>query len=298
MPGEKTKPSADEREYVLVGLVGSGIGPSLAPIEHQREADRHALRFVYTLMDSEVQPITEASLPTILEWAPRMGFSALNVTHPFKQAVVPLMAQLSEDAAAIGAVNTVVFREDGPHGHNTDWSGFRRGFERVLPDVPRERVVQLGAGGAGAAVAHALLRLGVVHLTLAEMDPAKAAALADDLGHAYGQARVEIIGLDAVPERLAAADGLVNATPIGMAHHPGSPVDAALLRPDLWVADVVYRPTRTQLLQDAEAVGARTMHGGWMNAYQAVEAFRLFTGLEPHEDAIVEDVLGLIAAGR
>lgn len=287
----------DERQPLLVGLVGAGIATSLSPIVHQREAQRHGLRFIYTLIDSDVHGIGETDLPTILEWAPRMGFRALNVTHPFKQSVVPFMAQLSEDAATIGAVNTVVFHEDGPRGYNTDWTGFFQAFQRVMRDAKRDHVVQLGAGGAGAAVAHALMRLGTVQLTLADLDLARAALLADDLGHAYGERRVEIIGMDALPERLQTADGLVNTTPIGMASHPGTPVPAELMREDLWVSDVVYRPTLTQLLRNAKSVGAATMHGGWMNAYQAMEGFRLFSNLKPHEDAMVDDVLSLIASG-
>ena len=208
-----------------------------------------------------------------------MGFSGLNITYPCKQAVLPLLDQLSPDARALGAVNTVVLKDGQRVGHNTDCSGFAESFRRGLPDVRRGRVVQLGAGGAGAAVAHALLAEGVGRLAISDTDIPRAEALAADLAARFGAGRAVAVG-DLAAE-VAAADGLVNCTPVGMAKLPGTPLPVALLRTALWVAEIVYFPLETELLRKARAIGCRTLDGGGMAVFQAVGAFRLFTGLEP-----------------
>jgi shikimate dehydrogenase len=279
-----------------VGLIGDGIGRSLSPLLHQREADRQGIRLVYTIADSLRWSYTSADLPDLLRWARVLGFRGLNVTHPFKQEIVKHLDQLSSEARAVGAVNTVVFDHGRTVGYNTDWSGFRRGFERGFPDAPRHRVAQLGAGGAGSAVAHAMLTMGAGHLVLVDLDPEKATRLADALAREFGPGRVSVAAAGGLTEVLAGVEGVINTTPVGMTHHPGSPVPEAALRSDLWVADIVYRPTDTALLQAARAVGARTLDGGGMNAFQAVAAFEYFTGAIADIDAMLEDSAELLAA--
>jgi shikimate dehydrogenase len=258
----------------LIGLVGSGIGPSASPALHEREADELGLRYVYRLLDLDVlgRPVADVLAATRLA-----GFDGLNVTHPAKQAVLPHLDELSAEAEALGAVNTVVFEHGRAIGHNTDATGFARSLARGLPDVPRDHVVLLGAGGAGAAVAHALLSSGVRRLTVHDVDGERSEKLAGALCRRFGADRAGTGGLDAVGR----ADGLVHATPTGMAAHPGSPLPAELLRPDLWVADIVYRPLETALLAAARARGCRVLNGGGMVVLQAAESFRLFTGVEP-----------------
>lgn len=286
-----------ERDHVLIGLVGAGIGRSLSPLLHQREADRRGIRLIYTTVDSQDLDLTATDLPGVLRWAATLGFRGLNITHPFKQDIVEHLDELSEEAQAIGAVNTVVFVDDRTIGHNTDWTGFRRAFERDFTDVTRDRVVQLGAGGAGAAVAHALLTLGTRHLTIVDTDVDRAKQLASRLASGFGAGRVVAGTVESTPALLTSAEGLVNATPVGMAHHPGSPVADADLRPDLWVADIVYRPTATALLRSARAVGARTLDGGGMAVFQAVAAFELFTGTAADVEAMLTDYADLLASG-
>src|SRR4051794_7237585 len=246
---------------------------------HMREGEAQGLRLVYRLIDLTKLGLGAEALPQLLTAAPRMGFNGLNITHPCKQAIIPLLDELSADARALGAVNTVVLRDGRRRGENTDWFGFAEAFRRGMAGAPLERVVQLGAGGAGAAVAHALLTLGVQQLTIQDVDPSRAAALADSLCARVGSGRA--VACANLPAATAAADGLVNCTPIGMAAHPGMPLPAALLRPALWVADIVYFPLETELLRTARALGCRTLDGGGMAVFQAVEAFRLFTGITP-----------------
>jgi shikimate dehydrogenase len=263
----------------LIGLIGAGIQVSRAPALHEAEAAAQGLRYLYKLIDLETLELGADALPDLLTAAERMGFNGLNITHPCKQSVLPLLHELSPDARALGAVNTVVLREGRRIGHNTDWFGFAESFRRGLPDVVRDRVVQLGAGGAGSAVAHAALTVGVRHLTIIDIDPTRAATVADGLSARFGAGRATA-GTD-LATAVAAADGLINATPMGMAKYPGLPLPATLLRPALWVAEIVYFPLETELLRTARALGCRTLDGGGMAVFQAVEAFRLFTGIAP-----------------
>lgn len=284
----------DAAPTVLAGLIGSGIGGSLTPAMHEREGAAQGLRLIYRRIDLTALGLGAAALQELLVGAQRFGFAGLNITHPCKQAVIPLLDELSPDARAIGAVNTVVLRDGKRIGHNTDVSGFAEGFRRGLPEVGRRQVVQLGAGGAGAAVAHALLGLGVERLVLFDVEPARAAALADELAAHFGAGRA--VACTDLALDVAAADGLVNCTPIGMAKYPGLPLPAALLRPALWVAEIVYFPLKTELLRRARAMGCRTLDGGGMAVFQAVGAFRLFTGIEPDAARMLEHFRALTAA--
>lgn len=271
---------------VLAGLIGSGIQASRTPALHEHEGDAQGLRYLYRLIDLDPLQLDVSALPQLLEAAERTGFTGLNITFPCKQAIIPLLDELSPEARGIGAVNTVVLRGGRRVGHNTDCLGFAEGFRRGLGDVARERVVQMGAGGAGAAVAHALLAEGVGTLVIFDVDAGRAQSLADNLNQHFGAGRAHA-GKD-LPGALATADGLVNTTPMGMAKLPGTPVPAELLRPALWVAEIVYFPLETQLLKDARALGCRTLDGGTMAVFQAVKAFELFSGTEADAQRMLE----------
>jgi shikimate dehydrogenase len=271
---------------VLVGLIGSGIQASRTPAMHEREGAAQGVAYVYKIIDLDTLGLTAAELPALLAAAHRFGFAGLNITHPCKQAVIPLLDDLSADARALGAVNTVVFGGDGRAvGHNTDWSGFAEAFRRTLADASRNRVVQFGAGGAGAAVAHALLTLGVDELCVVDTDRGRSERLAQDLCGRFGTGRAQ--AADDTARAVRGADGIVNTTPLGMAKYPGMPLARDLLRPDLWVADIVYLPLETELLRNARAIGCRAMGGGGMAVFQAADAFRLFSGLEPDPERMI-----------
>ena len=279
-----TRPGADRR--FLLGLIGAGIQGSRTPAMHEHEGDEQGLRVLYQRLDLEPLGLTAGALPDLLLAAERMGFAGLNITYPCKQAVIPLLHELTDDARALQAVNTVVLRDGRRVGHNTDWWGFAENFRRGLPDAKRDRVVQVGAGGAGSAVAYAALTLGAGHLTVFDTDPDRAARVADSLCGRFGPGRAEATA--DLASALPRADGVINTTPVGMAKLPGSPVPAALLRRDLWVAEIVYFPLETELLRQARALGAPTLDGGGMAVFQAVEAFRLFTGLTPDADRMAQ----------
>ena len=279
----------------LVGLIGSGIQASRTPAMHEREGAAQGIRHIYKLIDLDRLGLDASALPDLLTAAERMGFAGLNITHPCKQAVLPLLHDLSPDAAAIGAVNTVVLRDGKRVGHNTDWFGFAENVRRNLADAPRDRVVQLGAGGAGSAVAHALLTLGVRHLSISDIDASRAQGLAEAVAERFGGATVEAVA--DIATAVSRANGLVNTTPMGMVAHPGLPLPVSLLRPSLWVAEIVYFPMETELLRQARAIGCRTLDGGGMAVFQAVEAFRLFTGVAPDTERMLAHFAELDAAG-
>ncbi|MEU5770759.1 shikimate dehydrogenase [Streptomyces asoensis] len=286
------------QDSYLVGLIGSGIGPSLSPALHEREAQRQGLRYAYRLLDIDVLGVRPEAVGDLLSAARERGFDGLNITHPCKQLVLPHLDALTPQAEALGAVNTVVVEDGRTVGHNTDVTGFAASFARGLPDVPLERVVQLGAGGAGAAVAHAVLTLGAGLVTVVDALSDRAAGLAASLNRHFGPGRAEAAGPDRLAALLARADGVVHATPTGMAAHPGLPFAAELLRPGLWVADVVYRPLETELLRAARAVGCAVLDGGGMAVFQAADAFRLFTGREPDSAAMLADFAGMAGGAQ
>ncbi|WP_062297179.1 shikimate dehydrogenase [Demequina maris] len=281
--------STARRRSVLVGLIGEGIAPSLTPALHELEGARHGLNYVYRTIEISAREAAPADVAALLGSARRMGFDGLNITHPAKQTVLGALDALSPGAAAVGAVNTVVFDGDRTVGHNTDVTGFGAAMDEELAGCAREHVVLLGAGGAGAAVAGALIDRGVSDLVIVDVDHGRARALAESCGaRAAEQADL--------PALLAEADGLVNATPMGMEAHPGAAVDAALLRPAMFVADVVYRPVETALLAGARTRGCRVMAGTGMAMHQAADAFEIFTGEAADRRAMLADLEDLIAA--
>jgi shikimate dehydrogenase len=279
----------------LVGLIGAGIQASLTPAMHEREGAAQGLRYIYRLIDLATLGLGVEALAELITAAGRMGFAGLNITHPCKQLVIPLLDELSDDARSLGAVNTVVFKDGKRVGHNTDWFGFAESFRRGLPDARRDHVVQLGAGGAGSAVAHAALTCGVKKLTIVDTVAERAKAVAEGRAERFGPDRVSVASPADLAAALANADGLINTTPIGMAKYPGMPLSASLLRPDLWVAEIIYFPIETELLRAARALGCRTLDGGGMAVFQAAEAFRLFTGIQPDAQRMLQHFAALSA---
>jgi len=280
-PGTRTGPA------ILVGLIGRGIQASLSPRMHEAEGARLGFRYIYKLIDLDPLGLDVGALPDLVLAAERLGFTGLNITHPCKEAVLACLDELSPDAAAIGAVNTVVFAGGRRAGHNTDCWGFAEGFRRRMPHVALGRVLQLGAGGAGMAVARALLELGVGRLAIYDPDRAKAAALAAALCRQFSPGRAEAV--EAAETAARQADGIVNASPVGMAKYPGSPLSPAVLQPSQWVADIIYFPAETEFLREARAKGCATMPGSGMAIHQAVKAFELFTGVAPDAEAMARE---------
>ncbi|HEV7307820.1 shikimate dehydrogenase [Ensifer sp.] len=278
---------------IRAGLIGAGIKASLTPAMHMREGAAQGLEYAYELIDLNETGMTSADLPALLADAEARGLCGLNITHPCKQDILPCLDALSAEARALGAVNTVVLRNGRRIGHNTDWWGFAESFRRGLADADLGSAVQLGAGGAGAATAYSILSLGLRSLTVFDRERARADALAASLSPLFPQARIST-GSD-LAAAMGDADGLIHATPTGMAKYPGLPLPVGLLQPRHWVAEIVYFPLQTDLLKLARERGCRTLDGGGMAVFQAVGAFELFTGRKPDADRMLAHFQALTA---
>jgi shikimate dehydrogenase len=268
--------SPDGRPVTRTGLIGREIQASRSPWLHEQEARALGVPLTYSLVDFAVQGWEEADLPRVLDALATAGFAGVNVTHPYKQAIIAHLDSLAPSAVRVGAVNTVQFADGKRIGHNTDMLGFAESMKQGLSDVAMGRIVQLGAGGAGSATAHALLTLGAGQIVLIDSDTARRSILATTLRNDYGADRVA--ESDDPWTALNDADGLVNATPVGMVGHPGLPLLGALIEPRLWIADIVYFPLETELLALARSRGCRTLDGSGMVVHQAAAAFDIFTG--------------------
>ncbi|RSZ64205.1 quinate/shikimate dehydrogenase (NAD+) [Corynebacterium hylobatis] len=282
------------RESILLGLIGEDISLSRTPAMHEAEGLAHGAATVYRRLDTRTERLREKTLAELLEAARATGYNGLNITHPYKQTVLPLLDHVSEQAAQLGSVNTVVISAEGrTTGYNTDVTGFARGLEEGLADATMTEVVQVGAGGVGNAVAYSLVTHGVERLYVADLDPGRAHSLAEEINAAVGREAVRGVDAVGIEEIISRADGVVNATPMGMPAHPGTAFDTSCLMPRHWVGDVVYMPLETRLLAEARAVGCRTLDGTGMAIHQAVDAFRLFTGLEPDAERMRTTFLSL-----
>ena len=268
------------KRRILLGLIGANITRSLAPALFAEAFAAAGIDGFYHLMD--VDRLPGRRLPQLLDAIKAAGFVGTNITYPFKQDILALLDTVDPEAAQVGAVNTVTIGPDGrTTGYNTDRRGWRESFAESLGSGSAQSatVVQVGTGGAGRAVAFALMDLGVATLVIHDLDRARANALKTDLSMHYDACRCRIA--DDLARDIAGADGVVNATQTGMAGFPGNPIPMTAVRATQWAADVVYTPIETEFIKAAAAKGARVLTGRGMCVHQAVEAFRLFTGVQP-----------------
>ncbi|SEK93539.1 shikimate dehydrogenase [Bosea lupini] len=282
---------ARKSKRVLLGLIGFPIAHSATPTTQEAAARAAGIEAHYHLI--EVAGASREDLAAMLDGIRRLGFSGINVTYPYKEAVVPLLDGLSEQAAAMGAVNTIVVDDGRLIGHNTDASGFATAYRRLGRQDGDKPVAIIGTGGVGKAIAFALAGCGVTRLRLCDVDRSRAEALAGLLGT---RASVEIAAsAEAAAEGAA---GIVNGTPVGMLPDRGIPIEPSAIQASQWVADAVYHPLWTPLLKAAQKAGATVMTGRELSIHQAVDAFRLFTGLEASEAVIGAAFDSVTAAGE
>jgi shikimate dehydrogenase len=267
------------KRRMLVGLLGANIQGSMSPALFADAFAAAGIDGYYHLLDADRLP---GRLPQLFDAIKTAGFIGANVTFPFKQEIIALLDAVDPGAAQVGAVNTVVIAPDGrTTGYNFDRAGWRNSFDESIGSASAKdaTVVQIGAGGAGRAVAFALMDLGVADLVLHDLDRSRANALKVDLASHYGASRCRVT--DDLERDIAAASGVVNATQVGMRGFPGNPVPVAALKASHWAADVIYTPLQTEFLKAAAAKGARTLNGSGMCVHQAVEAFAQLTGVAP-----------------
>ncbi|MDI6791290.1 MAG: shikimate dehydrogenase [bacterium] len=263
----------------IIGIIGYPIKHTLSPAMHNAAFDTLHLNMVY--LPLPIKPDNfEAAVKGLLSLDNLIG---LNVTMPYKERVMGLLDEVSPEADALGAVNTVCRTKDKWAGYNTDGEGYLDSLKKNPGiDPSGQEVVIIGAGGACRAVAFSLAKLGVGSLTLINRTVSRAVTLTGEIKKFFGDITVAAIGLEdaALPKYINKARLLINATSLGMKPGDPLPVDPALIHPGLIVSDLIYNPRETNLLKEAKARGAGTVEGIGMFVHQGALAFELWTGQE------------------
>ncbi|WP_102784554.1 shikimate dehydrogenase [Thalassospira sp. GB04J01] len=268
-----------------LGLIGKGISRSQSARLHVLLGRMCGMDVSYDYLDSD--QIEDFDLIKQLTTCAETGYAGVNVTHPYKTSARKLVTPRKRLPAALGAVNTVVFREDGWRGDNTDFVGFMRGYKKQFGDAKPGTVLQLGAGGVGLATAFGLRGLGADKILVHDKDIARGEELVATLTAADVQA--EFVGAENLSDAVRSADGLINCTPIGMNQYPGCPFDVDLLGGQKWAFDAVYTPVETAFLRTATKSGIEVMTGFELFFFQGIEAFEVFSGAEIDADAARQD---------
>jgi shikimate dehydrogenase len=266
---------------IRLGLLGHGIGQSLSPTLHKTLGALNSVEVEYTSFDRPASFV--AQLPEFLDSIGSMGFSGINVTHPFKEDVWTLVEVDDPLVRAIGAVNTVCFRDGIAIGSNTDYSGTKTAIVKTFGTPPATSAAVLGAGGYGKAAIYALADIGVPLIHLYDPDGARASALAADVQR-NTRSIVRVFGT--AESAVRGVEGLLNCSPIGMHNHLGCPVDAPAIRQLAWVFDAIYSPLQTQLLRQAGEMGIPTLSGVELLIWQGVASHERFIGSELSPDVV------------
>ena len=271
----------------LLALLGSPVSHSLSPMMHTEAARLLGLDLVYLCFD-----VGEENLLTAVAGLKALHVKGFNLTMPNKTKILSCLDELSPAARLIGAVNTVVVDGEKLMGHNTDGAGFVRALKENGFSPEGKEICLLGAGGAATAITAELALVGAGPIHVLFRPESRFAPRMRELSlHIEQETGKPLLlsPMEDLPSVLDSSSLLINATNVGMA--PGedvSLVDQSLLRPDLFVADVIYNPRQTKLLKEAKAKGCQTMNGLGMLLYQGAEAFRLWTGEEMPVEAIRE----------
>ncbi len=269
-------------------MIGHPIGHTLSPRMHNAAFAASGLDYIYVPMD--VRP---EDLPAAVRGLRALGFRGFNVTMPHKEAILPLLDELDEVARLSGAVNTVTVEERGLRGTNTDGSGFVEACDGSGVSFGGARVLLVGAGGAAAAIAVAVLGEGAREVRILNRRRWRADKLRDTLRAAFPAAGVTVHDADDPEGAARGAETIINATYLGMRDDDPLPVPADSLARNTVVCDAVYRPGgETRFIGLAKERGLRVVPGGRMLLYQGVQAQRIWTSKEPDVSAM-SDALSL-----
>lgn len=282
-------PTTATKLYVLLGY----------PLGHTVSPPMHNLAFEHLSMDCCYFPVEVApdNLGTVFRGLSKMNVGGMNVTIPHKIHIIDYLDELDPVAATIGAVNTVRFIDGKAKGYNTDGEGFIKSLEEEAKiSVEGKSFYIIGCGGAARAISMTLAFKGAQHIFLSNRTESKAATLAEEINSKI-RSCAELVPNRKADQKTALekCHVVINSTSIGM--HPdidGVPLDTTLLTPKHIVADIVYNPRETKLLQLAKANGCTTVPGLGMLIYQGVAAFSIWTGIEPPVEKMQEKVQQLM----
>lgn len=266
----------------LAGVIGYPSAHSRSPKIHHHWLRRYGLPGHYVPLE-----VAADDLPAVLEMMPKMGFVGANVTLPHKETVVRMCDLVTDRAALIGAVNTLIFRDDGRiHGDNTDGYGFLASLRASVPSWQPKAgpAAVFGAGGASRAVIVAFLEAGVPEIRLSNRSRPRAEAMRSEFG-----ARIKVVDWVQANAMLEEAVTVVNTTSLGMQGQPEFQVSLSALEPGALVTDLVYTPLETEFLATARDAGCLTVDGLGMLLHQAVPGFERWFGQRPEVDEAVRD---------
>jgi shikimate dehydrogenase len=269
-------------------LLGYPVGHSVSPAMQNAAFREEGLPHKYSSL--EVRP---NKLAEIMKTRIRVAdFGGASVTIPNKIEIIKYLDELAQTAQTAGAVNTLEYREGVLTGHNTDAVGGIRALTEVYGNLSKAKVVLIGAGGAANALATELAPK-VKKLMILNRSIEKAQRLSERLG--------DNTEYDSILNQtcIEYSDIVINATPLGMSPKINeSPVIPKYLHPNLLVYDIIYNPLKTKLMSDAEKIGAKILGGLWMLVYQGLEAFKIWTGIEPRAQTMYDAALGALEAMR
>ncbi len=275
--------------HVQLGLIGDKIQTSRSPDLHRLAGRLCGLDVSYDLL---IPPARSETFDAVFDHCRGGGYRGINVTFPYKERVLSRLVAPGPDLVALGACNTVVFDADGPRGANTDCTGFGSAFRHRFGNASPGIVAMAGAGGVGKAIAFALVRLGASEIRLCDADRAKAEALAATLAPRADAEGTRIVLCDGMTEAAEGVDGIVNATPLGMAGVGGNAIPDAALEGTGWAFDAVYTPEWTEFLSRAREACLDILSGYELFLFQGIDAFRIFTGQEVDAEALRRELAG------
>lgn len=268
----------------LYAVIGNPIGHSMSPIMHND-------LFSFYQIDASYLPfqIKSEDLKDAVDGFKAIGIGGFNVTVPHKTAIIPLLDEVDELAASIGAVNTVVNENGRLKGYNTDGPGFLKGLQAFMSGAASKKILLIGAGGAARAIYFTLAMEKPEAIDIANRTVAKAQSLIDDCPYSV---KSEACTLDEAGRKLGEYDLVVQTTSIGMAPKiADQPLDLSNIKKHSHVCDIIYNPLETKLLQDASNRGANVQNGIDMFVYQGALAFEKWTGIFPDVERMRENVL-------
>ena len=279
------------RRHLLLGLIGDNIGASRAPLLHRLAGAQHGIDVTY---DRLVPREMGKPFDALFDHVAQAGYRGINVTYPYKEKAALRVRITDPLVQAMGAVNTVLFGKDQPEGFNTDYSGFLSAYRAARGDLAPGVVLLIGAGGVGRSLAFALAGLGAAELRIADLDSARARALANALRAGFPDLPITLG--QAAADLAQGVEGVLNATPVGMVGHDGTPLPRNAMPARGWAFDAVYTPVNTAFLSDASAAGLTAISGYELFIGQGVDAWHLFAGLPLDETRLRADLTARVAA--
>lgn len=279
------------QRHLQLGLIGDNIGASRSPLLHRIAGAQHGIDVTY---DRLVPRDLGKPFDALFDHVAQAGFRGINVTYPYKEKAAMRVRITDPLVQAMGAVNTVLFGKDQPEGFNTDYSGFLSAYRAARGDLLPGVVLLIGAGGVGRSLAFALAGLGSTELRIADLDTARAGALDEALRASFPDLSIKL-GQTAA-DLAHGAEGILNATPVGMVGHDGTPLPREAMPVRGWAFDAVYTPVNTTFLRDAVAAGLTTISGYELFIGQGVDAWHLFAGLPLDEARLRTELAAGVAA--